>query len=56
MSWTFRYLDSAAGFVNQQLERPGRSLIHMLEAGSILFVATGLDHAIVYRRAVGTGV
>ncbi len=56
MSWTFRHLDSAAGFVNQQLERPGRSLIHLLEAGSILFVATGLDHAIVYRRAVGTWV
>ncbi|RZA30372.1 MAG: hypothetical protein EOP02_01765 [Proteobacteria bacterium] len=56
MNWTFRCLDSAAGFVNQQVERPGRSLIHLLEAGSILFVATGLDHAIVYRRAVGTGV
>jgi hypothetical protein len=56
MSWTFRHLDSAAGFVNQQLERPGRRLIHLLEPGSILFVATGLDHPIVYRRAIGTRV
>lgn len=56
MSWTFRHLDSAAGFVNQQLERPGRSLVHLLEVGSILFVATGLDDPIVYRRAVGTWV
>ena len=50
--WTFYHLDSAAGFVNQQVERPGRGSTHALETGSILFVSAGLDQPIVYRRAV----
>lgn len=54
VTWVFYHLDLAAGFINQQVERSRRGSTHALETGSILFMSTGLDQPIVYRRAVGS--